>query len=817
MRQFLFSATLFATFFALTQAFELGHATQNIYFQAAHKELAAELGRSLETLFNQKFPLLPFKAEQSREPGIFIGIEPAGLDLDTIPDKEFCATHVTDSQLFLWGDDSQRRKGTPFAVYDFLENVCGVRWLWPGSLGTVMEPRPPLRLPAATTLYQPPFDLRLTNSFHYGASRLSAQSLQDLNAYLDHHKVGGSIRGYRGSGFQHAFASLVPRQEHGKKPEFYSLVTPENWIGEPKPDRPTRTNDPTVSTSWQLCTANPEVRRIIVDKLVAAQTTDIQSISPEDGYGFCECDACKQQDLPTKPPLPGISRHPDLTNRMYHFLDDIASQLKARDAQAKVGMFSYSFFSQVPDTITRLPDNVYLSMCYTAYHHSNPEIEQADQAQILGLGRLGAKIIGREYWGTHYFMDLPIAHSRKIDANLKLLRQVQAAGIYGEPGRAFCTRATDLYILAKLAWNPDRKREDILLEFCHAAFGETAAQAMFDYFEKLEEHVSDGNSRYFLEKTSDRNPIFQQYPNGYAEQLRHLATLFDNPFLQRALADLAAARKLARTPAQKARVDFFTSGIRYSEIMVTSISCLQELAAVGTMLPLIQPAAVKTTMEKSQLLEVANRAIAAENARETFLARHANQNTIEPGLYQSAQNITLRPWKALAEIARLDLLAQRYNYLVNGAFEYRQYEWELDPSAGSTCSFATGVNHDADNNFMVQCHAGQGISLQLDLPPGGQVRVRSQRQVAIARTGDLLLSMWMRSEAAPLQLLTARINDEKLDGVWVNRELETDNWHELRFKPLAAAAGSYTLELTLRNTTAQAQRVHLDDLRLKIQ
>ena len=173
----------------------------------------------------------------------------------------------------------------------------------------------------------------------YGRNSLTLQERYDLDRWQDHHKVGRSINS-RGSGFQHAFGALMPREKYGKEhPEYYSLVTPERWIGMPKPDVPTRRNDPTVSGPWQVCTSNKDVRAIIAKNIAATKDGRIRSISPNDGYGFCECDQCKAQDGKDSART-GKAGHLRVTNRMYDFAEDIAKQVYKLNPKANVGMFA---------------------------------------------------------------------------------------------------------------------------------------------------------------------------------------------------------------------------------------------------------------------------------------------------------------------------------------------------------------------------------------------------------------------------------------------------------------------------------------------
>ena len=280
--------------FGLTaSAFELGKTDAVIYCNKVNATAAAEVSSLLNKVFGKKYTLKSVK-KITAQPGIFVGFQPKQDKINVPADKEFTAISAYGDQLFIYGRDNRYLDCTGYAVAEFLEKYAGVRFLWPGETGTVADRRKPVTVKPGLDLYIPPFDLRLTSSFHYGSRNRTVDENRDLDNWLNHNKVGQSVRAHRGSGFQHAFENLMPREVYGKEhPEYYSLVSPERWIGEPKPDKPTRLSDPTMPGPWQLCTSNPDVRRIIAEKLAATGSEGIQSISPNDGYGFCECENCK--------------------------------------------------------------------------------------------------------------------------------------------------------------------------------------------------------------------------------------------------------------------------------------------------------------------------------------------------------------------------------------------------------------------------------------------------------------------------------------------------------------------------------------------
>ena len=800
------AATATAALFASTaSAFELGATDADIYAAKGHEAVAEELSGYLAKVFGKTFPVKAMPAEGDAPAGIFVGAKPAGCDVTWDEDRECCVRIVEPTRVWLFGNDKPKvLAGTADAVYDFLERCAGVRWLWPGEVGTVADPCEPVSIEPGTTVFVPPFRIRLTNSFSYPAG-LSPAEEKDLAAWLRHRHVGKSIRSI-GSGFQHAFGTLMPREQYGAEhPEYYSLVSPERWIGEPKPTEPTRLSGKFMPGPWQLCTSNPEVRRLIAEKLVAKNTDAIQSISPNDGYGFCECEACRAQD----PEGQGIvGKSYKLTDRMYDFLSDIAWQVYKASPTSKVGLFSYSCYSDVPTKKISLPPNVYLSCCYLVYDkNAKEEAELADK--LARLGATGAKIVGREYWGTHYTMRYPLSHSRKIDRNLKLLHKIGAAGIYGETGNDFAVRASDLYLLARLSWDPELDRAAELQDFCDKAFG-PAAETMYNLFEAIEDRVE----RKIEDYGQFQDKVFDQFNRrGYAGFNHYLTTIFDKDFAAMCERETKKALKLADTPERKKRVEYIASGLAFAKIVTAALRGFADLADIGNDVSLTLPSCEDIKMEKGELMKVVNRAISAENARKRYSQMHHGSNALTTDT--RSQALSLRPWGAMAERAKLLLASDRYNYLVNGAFEYRGFSWEV--TGDGTNEYTTVRNHDADDNWMVQCHQGQGISLELTVAPHGEMKVRQLRKVSPATPVSARLKLFARGGDDPLAHISASLGGVELKGVDIGKELpDDDGWHELRFQPAEIPAGDHEFVLTVRNPGDEPLSVNLDDLNLRL-
>ena len=791
MRKHLICALLLCT--VIASAFELGKSDAVIYTNAKNLACAKELSFYLNKVFGKKYTIESVK-NISAKPGIFVGFQPQQDKIDVPEEKEFTAISAAGDQLFIYGRTNKYINNTGYAVAEFLEKYAGVRFLWPGELGTVAEKKAPVSIKEGLDLYVPPFDIRLTNSYK-GSGK--------LKDWIRHRKIGSSIR-RRGSGFQHAFASLIPRKKYGKtNPEYFSLVTPEKWIGTPKPTVPTRTNE---YGPDQICTSNPEVRRIIAEKLASYNDDRVHSISANDGFGFCECANCKAQDGPDANRF--RSGHQMVTNRMHNFAQDIANRVKKLNPKGKVGMFAYSFYDGIPDFKIKYPGNMYLSYCYMVYAAKDLAAEKVINDKLLALSATGAKVVGREYWGTHYTMNYPLSHSRKIDRNLKTLLKGNAAGIYGEPGSSFATRGSDHYILSKLAWDPTLKREDILMDFCVSAFGKKAGMVMYDLYEKIEDWTEKG-----VANKEKRGVNYPYYTNSYAEFNRLMSDMYNDEFIKMCNGYFRKAAKLLDTPERKARFEYVKNGILYAKYITGALVSYRDLAAMGVNMSLTQPSGLTTVMERSEIAKVARRAVAASKAKRDFAASRGGNY----GFYHSTRSdsLNLRPWQTLAEIALSDIRTGNYNFLVNGAFEYTTYSWNITGNGKAVHVYDT--NCDDPANYMVHTHANQGISIKVDLEPGQKMKFVQERKIGAKEKNLVNGQIMVKCDGDPLKYVKAYFGGKEIELKWANEGLNNKNgWNQLFFKAFEIEPGTCDFRMEVANPGGSAKTIYFDDLKVQL-
>lgn len=428
--------------------------------------------------------------------------------------------------------DTPKLAGVEHAVSLFLEEQCGVRWLWPGESGEVIPHQPNLVFPPLNSSGVPVLRRRyITPSY---TRFWNKETRLDWKNYYQRTRQGDQLS----ANFGHAWASIIPPKDYFEAhPEWFSLVNGKRIPA-------------------QLCISNPELRDEFVKNLLerpANQKLDIVSVSANDGYGFCECDLCRAKG--------------DDNASYWDFVNDIANRVKTLRPDLGIGTFAYTYSRQPPKNIEKLPDNIYLSMTSYATQLMLPDGRKEYQEFINGWKSKGVKIVMREYWGMHYWLDLPVLYPHEIAEEMKIGYQGGMIGVYGEGGKNFATQAPNYYVLTHLMWNPDANADRILDEF-YDAFG-PAKKNVRKYYETL----SEATHRTWREKNMAA---------GYVQVVNSYDEMFDARALNKAKAALDAADKDAvRDPALQKRLAFIRHGYNYTVLMSELIGLYKKLGRTG--------------------------------------------------------------------------------------------------------------------------------------------------------------------------------------------------------------------------------------------
>jgi hypothetical protein len=504
------------------------------------RKAATDLQYHLQKIAGRAIPLVESNTASGDGLHFFVG---AGVlpELETaisrLPREGWMIRSVPNG-LLLAGDEQGTSTLTFYpAVSLFLEKHCGVRWVWPGESGEVIPQNPRLNIRTLNESGAP--DLKRRKLTFYYARFWDQKTKDESQTWMSRARLGDQLR----ASFGHAWEAVIPKDLYFKEhPEWFGLVSGQR-------------------VPLQKCPSNMEMRAEFVKRLLTLphnQKLGIVSVSPSDGYGFCECELCKAK---------GTNEEDYKTEAYWDFVRDIAQRVKVLRPDLGIGTFAYTFYRNPPKKIDRLPDNVYLSVTTYATQLMRPEEKAKFEDFINEWKPKGTKISTYQYWGMHYWMDLPVVYPEAIAASFKMTREAGMMGAEGEAGKNFSTQAPNYYMVTHLLWDPTADPEQILNEF-YGAFG-PAAKPVRAYYELMNDEVTKGWNKY-------------KFNGGYSELVSNYGNIFTPAVMTRAAAHLDEAARLAGKDTKlKERIDFVRVGCEYTTLMGELLGLYEKLARTG--------------------------------------------------------------------------------------------------------------------------------------------------------------------------------------------------------------------------------------------
>jgi len=496
-------------------------------------------------------------------PRIFVGPCKAAADAGIEPPAAECfVVRVIDRDLFIvgggGGPDPLRTfggsvTGTAYGVFELLRRHGGVRWLWPGELGTVVPKSSEFIVPDDVNVRDGP-DFRIRNLWL--TYRNPPAVAREYAAWYRHTGQGQSVQGHSG----HAYSRLLARNKHFEAhPEYHAFSRGKRRPFYGKGLR-----------AGQICTSNPEV------VFLAAQNalTDprrIVSLSPNDGSGFCECEKCRALDEPENTMQWQGGPIPALTDRIFTFVNGVAELIHDEAPDKLCGHYCYTFFKRPPMRVADLSDNVVLFFAQACHWFRDPAVRSRYRGYIDAWAKYGNPMVSREYYGLIYWHGLPNIHTRMIEEDVKYLKRKGFIGVNSEMCRDFATHGPNYYLAARLLWDAEGARDEILSDYYRAGFGPAAADVAeyFDVFERRLAALGAGASG-----VGSRN-------------INNLPKQFDADTVAAARRAFDRASAKANAPEVRARLDFIRIGLDYTDVTSRLIALLQQLNACGmSMYPL---------------------------------------------------------------------------------------------------------------------------------------------------------------------------------------------------------------------------------------
>lgn len=404
-------------------------------------------------------------------------------EVASLSDEELLIRTVATAEgtnVFLLGGGSN---GTLYAVYSFLENEVGCRWL--SMYGDATVPSSPLlEIPSELDRSETPaFRARSIYTYHQGDVALRDEFLRRNRAHGD-----SGVPPYAGvrpavhTSFYYVNPTDVNNPGYGvtnfpatnnyfvTNPEYFSLISG-------------------VRVARQLCFTDPGLRQTLTahveDRIQQTGASGVYSISAMDVPGdLCQHSACAA--LVAQEGTPGAP--------LFDYLVELGNYLKTNYPNVFISTLAYrkNQTEKPPATIV-LPDNV---LVYFAPIDANMAAPLDHPSNADTLANLTAWTNKTQHLMVWYYTNpsirsgaLPIGNLGRLARDLQICRDIGVEGFFIEhaAGVHMSHHLTDLqtWLITKQLWDPSQDL-DVLIQTFSTNFYGPAAPSMTNYVSALE-------------------------------------------------------------------------------------------------------------------------------------------------------------------------------------------------------------------------------------------------------------------------------------------------------------------------------------------
>lgn len=552
---------------------------------------ARELTAHLKLATGATLPIVP-ESQATGETRVYLGPTAAagraGLDPAKLAADSFIL-RTAPQAVYVVGRDSDGPPlspdtwaGTLFGVYELLENTLGVRWLWPGELGTFVPKTNQVVVADTNQQVAPRLIIRrlrstvrnwgsMVNDADTYSPAAMAQAQQDERVWLRRHRLGHS----RKMRWGHAFTDWWDR--YGKDhPDWFNLLED----GQRRPQGGS-------SASAGMCVSNPGLHRQIIENWLAdcqASPDNKPNINgcENDVFGRCLCPDCKAWDAPrTDAALwpPRFSDHGIVSDRYTRFWRTLQELGARHDPDVIVAAYAYVNYAP-PPVREKLNDHVWIGLVPDAFFPRTEAEHQQCLDMWQGWAKTGCKLFLRpNYTLEGYCMPFNYTH-QFADEFAHHAQRGMIATDFDSLTAMWATQGPQQYLFARWQTCLDAPVEQVLAEY-YSGFGPAAkaVQAYFDYWEKF-----TMGRREFLREAE------KQHNAGWSSFARIAHEIFPPEAFAEGDKLLAAARQAAGTDTQaQARVEFLSQGLTHARLCAQVAeararrSFLDSQKAIGTL------------------------------------------------------------------------------------------------------------------------------------------------------------------------------------------------------------------------------------------
>ncbi len=422
---------------------------------------------------------------------------------------------TSESRLAIAGSGA---RATEIGVHAFFEEL-GVRWFFPGELGTILPAVKSISLPIGERVESPTFEAR-----HF--------QLATADQWLRHQRVGGP---YFPGAHGLKLGKDVSIDTH---PHLYALVHG-------------------VRSGPQYCLSNPETlsRAIEQTRLYFSENPDAiwRGMGPADASGYCECEGCKTLDGGDWDPF---SNEPSVTDRYLWFFNSILEAIEGEFPQKKIAFYIYHNYLRPPVKIKPHRNIVGalapIGLC-RVHGLNNPLCpEKGYLKELVEKWRaLLPELYERGYWFNLADPGMIFFQRHRLEDEIKWYAGQGIKGFRTEALGMWAAQGPSLWLAGKLMWNAQANVDALLDDYCEKLFG-AAAPPMRAYFNYLDERLKLGDHH-----TGSAFDILRFYPQSVRDKARRF---------------LDEARALAATSPYRERVELFREGFDYSDAFASMLA-----------------------------------------------------------------------------------------------------------------------------------------------------------------------------------------------------------------------------------------------------
>ncbi|MCX3265574.1 DUF4838 domain-containing protein [Pedobacter agri] len=385
------------------------------------------------------------------------------------------------NKIFIYGQNEQ---ATLYGVYHFLDHYLGCKMYTADH--EFIPQQTNIKLSAINDLQQPQFKFRQV--YYPDQYNEEYRNWHKLQLLEDEWGLWG-----------HTFDKLVPAKLYfHDHPEYYALVNG---------DRKTS----------QLCLSNPDVYRITVENLKKEITAHPEkkywSVSQNDGFGFCTCDACSATDQKFGGPQ----------GSLISFVNKVAKNFPDQT----ISTLAYLYSKRPPEGIKPLK-NVSIMLSTIDLDRSKP-VENNTKANgfkndLKGWSAVCDNVMIWDYVVQFTNYVSPFPNLNTLQENMKFFATNHVKGVFIQGSEASTGEFTALksYLLAKLSWNPILDIEAEKKNFMASYYGK-AAPNILTYAAALEKNLISSNR--ILDIYGDPSAEWKTWLT--PEQIDHYSSILD--------------------------------------------------------------------------------------------------------------------------------------------------------------------------------------------------------------------------------------------------------------------------------------------------